>query len=131
MKKILFSLIAIAIVIGSCSKAVKLNKRLDGTWSVTKIDGKPLDSTTVITFTFTKDKKGTGAYSETIKDISLSTSTITEKGTYTLENDERIFLVSDNLLVQKDTIIINSYSKTDMQMKETGNNPSTFDLVKK
>lgn len=124
MKNLLLVLIAAtAITFTSCSKESKLNKRLDGTWNVTKIDGEALEGASIET-TFNKDGKE-GTYETK---LTSPFGNATESGSYTLEEDTKlIFTDSDG---EKSTANVLEYSKTDLKLKDDEDG-TILDLVKK
>lgn len=116
MKNLLFVLVAVtAVTFASCSKSNKLNKRLDGTWEVTKLDGESMEDDFKMEFTFDKESGGKGNL-EIKSTITFMGQTMSEttKGTYTLEKDEKITIKTDD---DEDdmTAKILEYSKTDMK----------------
>lgn len=113
MKKLLFALMAVAFMASSCSKEAKLNKKLDGTWNVTKMNGGALPSGSSIKMTFSKEKKGKGDY--TVVSTFPPLPAFTETGTYTLEEDTRIYTTATGASTA-DTMVVASYSKTDLKL---------------
>ena len=101
-------MLAVVFVMASCSKESKLNRKLDGKWNLTKIDGNALPSGLSATITFTKDKK-VGTYSSTYSYLGLSG---TDTGTYTLEGDTKIIMTSNATGSTANTSTISEYSKT-------------------
>ncbi|MFM7586181.1 MAG: hypothetical protein ACKO6M_04090, partial [Bacteroidota bacterium] len=99
----------------SCSKEGKLNKKLDGTWSLDNSSKTTLGlpSTAVFEYTFTKDGDG-GTFSNYFKfDILGFPVEDTVTGTYVLIEDEKIVLTETGSTV-KDTADITEYSATNM-----------------
>ncbi len=81
MKNVLSILtVAILFIATSCSKESKLNRKLDGTWTLTSYNNAAPSG--VATFAFVKDKK-TGTFTET-------DGNFTGTGTYTLTSDKTI-----------------------------------------
>jgi len=76
------------------SKEAKLNRKIDGEWNVTTVDGNPVSASTgyeSIVFQFEKDKKGKG--NVTLTASSASTAQLPSfvyTGTYTLNEDTKI-----------------------------------------
>jgi hypothetical protein len=114
MKKILSVLVVVAIVVASCSKEKKLNKKLDGEWTVVTFDGVAPTSGTSIMIKFEKDKKE-GKYTLTQTDPS---GTDTQTGTYVLIEDEKI-VMTETGTTDKDTSVVKDYSKTDLTLTDT------------
>ena len=117
MKKILFPVVAFVLLLtaASCSKESKLNKKLDGTWTLDNSSKTTLGlpSTAVFEYTFTKDGDG-GTFRNYFKFDFLGfpvEDTLT--GTYTLIEDEKIVLTESGT-TEKDTISITAYSSTNM-----------------
>lgn len=101
-----------AAMFASCSKA-KLNKRLDGQWSVVTINGVAFAPNTAVTV-FTKDKKGKGVYSSTVTISGAPTAT---SGTYELEDDTKIMMTQTGQSTPV-TKLVKDYSKTDMTITD-------------
>ena len=121
MKKILFAVVAVALIVTSCSKESKLNKKLDGTWNVSTVDGTTLPSGASMSITFSKDKKGEGTYSMT--QTLPPAPAETDAGSYTLVEDETIYMTSSTAGSTQDTITVTSYSKTDMTLTGSDKKP--------
>ena len=117
-------LAVVAVAAASCSKEAKLNKTMDGTWNVTKIDGAALPTGFAMSITYTKGKKGTGTYSSTTTITGIGTETST--GTYELVDDVTVYSTDSDGI--KDTLTVVTYSKTDIQFK--ANDGTTIDAVK-
>lgn len=64
MKKLIYAaFILLAVAFTSCSKEARINRKLDGEWKVTSIEGQSLPTDQNMYFTFDKDgKKGKGTY---------------------------------------------------------------------
>ncbi len=125
MKKVLFALLAMTVLVASsCSKEKKINKRLDGTWKAVMLDNDVLTSTESAEFTFTKDEKDNGTGIMSLKDGEF---TLALTFTYTLVEDKMDMIV--DFLGEKDTIMytVTKYDKTDLELvdRET-NEKSTF-----
>lgn len=117
MKKILFPVVAFVLLLSaaSCSKEGKLNKKLDGTWSLDNSSKTSLGlpSNAVFEYTFTKDGDG-GTFKNYFKfDILGFPVEDTINGTYTLIEDEKIVLTEAGQTT-KDTVSITDYSSTNM-----------------
>lgn len=117
MKKILFALFAVTVIVTSCSKEAKLNKRLDGKWNVVTYDGTALPSGASMSITFDKDKKGKGTYSMT--QTFPPSPSYTDAGTYDLVDDATIYFLSSTAGSTQDTLNVASYSKTDLTLTTT------------
>jgi PBP1b-binding outer membrane lipoprotein LpoB len=124
MKKFLFLSVAIlAFVLGSCSKEARLNRKLDGKWEVTTVDGNTVSDLDKYTVEFTKDKKGKGSVMYTSTSIGLSFI-----GFYDLEKNEKI-TVTMNLNGTTDTSVqkVKEYSKSKLVLTdEDGTNVTEF-----
>jgi len=133
MKKLISILtIATLILLTSCSKSAKLNRKLDGEWIVTSENGVASSTNLSISFVFEKDKKDNGkvTMNQTINgNIFIPMVSIISKGTYTLTKDE---VITSVLTIQGETetevYIVNNYDKTDMTL--TGNGGSVYTLKK-
>jgi uncharacterized protein (TIGR03066 family) len=109
MKKgLVLMMLAVVFVMASCSKESKLNRKLDGKWNLTKIDGNALPSGYTASITFTKDKKA-GTYSSTYSFAGISG---TDTGTYTLEGDTKITTKSNATGSTESTATVTEYTKT-------------------
>ena len=117
MKKILIALFAVTMIVSSCSKEAKLNKKLDGTWNVVSVAGTTLPSGSTMTVAFAKDKKGKGTY--TMTQTFPPAAAMTDAGTYDLVDDETIYMLSSTAGSTKDTLTVTAYSKTDMTLTNT------------
>lgn len=114
MKKLLSLVVAVTMLFASCSKERKLNKRLDGKWEVeTMASGgfsiSPSAFGMSMVFEFSKDKKDNGTVTLTYTEMGVSE---TQKGSYTLDKDEKITIKMDGEESQEMTV--EDYSKTDM-----------------
>lgn len=117
MKKFLFPVVAFVVLLtaASCSKEGKLNKKLDGTWSLDNSSKTTLGlpSTAVFEYTFTKDGDG-GTFSNYFKfDILGFPVEDRVTGTYVLIKDEKI-VFTETGSTEKDTVDITEYSSTNM-----------------
>jgi hypothetical protein len=110
MKKIAFLSLVVMFVLASCSKSNKLNRSLDGTWNVVKINENPLPTGFSYSLKFTKEKNGKGAFTFT---SSVSPS---QTGTYSLIDDTKIVLTYSAEDI--DTVTVVSYSKTDLKIND-------------
>ncbi len=135
MKKVL-SIVAIAMlfIATSCSKEAKLNRKLDGEWNVTTVDGVALDASATLTFKFEKDKKGNGKVTTTSTDTDIDyqgqTEYFSQTGTYTLTKDEVItmtFVDSESSGVTA-AVTVTDYDKSNMTFTVDG---YTYVLKKK
>lgn len=117
MKKLIFPVFALLVLVSaaSCSKESKLNKKLDGTWSLDNSSKTTLGlpSTAVFEYTFTKDGDG-GTFRNYFKFDFLGfpvEDTIT--GTYSLIEDEKI-VFTESGTTEKDTVTITEYTATNI-----------------
>ncbi len=90
MKKIAIVSLVVLLVLVSCSKSNKLNKRLDGTWNVEKIGGSLVPNGLSYSFMFSNEKGGKGVFE--LSQVLSSLPVNTEKVTYALIEDTRILL---------------------------------------
>lgn len=117
MKKVLSSLaIAVLLLATSCSKEAKLNRKIDGDWNVTTVDGTAVASNEKMTFSFNKDKKDNGKV--VLTDVQDGVS-ISANGTYTLTDDKIINMVI-TFLGENETWMytVEDYSKKSMKLKD-------------
>lgn len=126
MKKLLFAMIAFTFIAVSCSKEAKLNRKLDGSWEVVTMGGVAMPTGTSLTLEFTKDKDGKGTYTST---YALGSSSDVESGTYTLSEDEILYMLSNVAGSSQDTLTVTSYSKEDLTLTTT--EPMAIVLKKK
>lgn len=121
MKRLLFGLLAVtALVMTSCSKDAKINRRLDGEWKVVSYDGEAPESTETETYAFTKTEKlsGTGTYLYSSTSGGSSAS-ITFPFTYTIA-DEKITLTIDFGSGSESEIMeVITYEKDRMEFKDS------------
>lgn len=117
MKKVLFALVAVAMIAASCSKESKLNRKLDGTWNVQSFGGVALAAGQSMSITFSKEKKGKGTYSMTQTFPPLPA--YTDGGTYTLVEDKTMYMLSSTAGSTQDTLTVTAYSKTDLTLTST------------
>jgi hypothetical protein len=124
MKKLMFVLLAAAtMMMTACSKENKLNKKLEGTWSLVSRTEGGITATAeamgmTYTMTFTKVEKDAGTY------VSVTTYTgfpsYTSTGAYTLHEDTQMTSTQSTPTTgSADVLIVNSYSKTDMTVTDT------------
>jgi hypothetical protein len=111
MKKLITLTLAVTMIFASCSKERKLNRRLDGDWTVSTDDGAALPAGESMTFSFDKDKKDDGKFTETYTDSSGSE---TYKGTYQLTKDDVITLKYDDN--DMELLTVKDYSKTELTL---------------
>ena len=128
MKKILFAVLAVTFIAASCSKESKLNRRLDGTWNVLTFGGVALPTGATMTLAFDKDKKGKGTY--TMTQTMPPSPAMTDAGTYDLNKDEIMYLLSSTAGSTQDTMNVTSYSKTEMTLTGNGAVPTVITLKK-
>jgi len=114
MKKLALLFVAVTLVLASCSKERKLNKRLDGEWTLATWDGTALPSGESLTIKFEKDKKDNGKYTST---YTGALGTDIETGTYTLEADEKITMTDAS---GSSTATVTSYDKENLTINDDG-----------
>ncbi len=115
LRKTLLLLFLVPILVVGCSKSKKLNKRLDGGWTLTSYLGHsdiitPYPKSTVLTFKKVNNNGGT--YVITNPDTTFS-------GIYTLQADYRITfneLIPDT--IQGINFDVIKYTKTDLSLKD-------------
>ena len=107
MKKFLFLSVAIlALVLGSCSKSSKLNRKLDGKWELVSNNGVAATADEKFTIEFTKDKDGKGTLAYTVQGMSFA-------GTYVLDKDEKITITLTFLgQTEASVLTVEDYSKS-------------------
>ncbi len=135
MKKILVLMFAATLVVTSCSKEARLNRKLEGTWNVQSYtqNGIPVSLTGLTrSITFTKDKKGVGNYSMTTTILSFPT---VETGTYAITSDTKITKTQVAPVVTSGSAItvmnIVSFSKTDMTLSIVTSSGTDVYVLKK
>jgi hypothetical protein len=114
MKKgLLVLFVAIIAVVSSCSKDAKLNRRLEGEWKTTSIDGQTMaeyfGGDVSITWKFEKEDKLTGSGSTT---YSIMGEQETYPFTYTIK-DEAITLTANGV---SDIFSVTTYDKDKIEM---------------
>ena len=119
MKKyVLFLIMAVVLVVTSCSKANKVNKSIDGEWNVETLAGESMPPGEKYVFKFEKDKKGKGSFTITYTYIGGSD---VEIGNYILEDDKYLYLrwAADSYAY---VLKIQEYSKTDLKLIDEDDN---------
>lgn len=117
MKRLLFGLLAVtALVMTSCSKDAKINKRLDGEWKVVSYDGQAPESGESETYTFVKTEKlsGTGTYNYT-----SGSATITFPFTYVIADEKITLTVDFGSGSDSETSEVITYEKDKMEFKDS------------
>ena len=114
MKKGLFLMLAlVAVVMVSCSKDAKINRRIDGEWRVVTIGGFPVEPDIII-FTFNKDRKKDGDGS-----LSWTNDNGTEVSAFTYSiNDQKITMTLDGTT---EVLSVTKYEKDDLQFSDSDN----------
>ena len=124
-------LMATTLLVASCSKENKVNKKLDGTWNIVSYseggETMTITSPMVITMEFEKDTKDNGTYKMTQSEGAISYS---ENGTYTLTSDETLTLLSGEVGSTSDAFNITSYSKTDLTITSASDATNIIVLTK-
>jgi len=123
MKKLFIILISLTFILTSCSKENMLNKRLDGTWRVVKINELFPDNDDFVSYSFIKGNNGCGEFviSANINNVFFSAS-----GTYELTNSENlVFIYDDN---SQTVVSILEFSKKYLKFKDISG--SIFELEK-
>ena len=108
------------MVLASCSKESRLNRKLDGTWDVVSYGTYTPASMELTAFNiaFSKDKKGVGSYTTT---MTSAAGTETGTGTYVLTDDTKITMTSTPVAGYTSTPDVNTitdYSKTDLTLTD-------------
>ena len=117
MKNAILTLFGVAVLFASCSKERKLNKRLDGEWNVTMVDGNAVNSPMSFVLKFEKDKKGKGKMTSTFFD---GTTTEVENYNYELDEDNKLYTFETSGAAS-DTLNVAEYSKTKLKLIGTDN----------
>jgi hypothetical protein len=125
-KNVFLFMMATLFILSSCSKAAKVNKKIDGEWNVESIGGQSLDPGETFVFKFEKDKAGKGSFTIT---TSYQGNSDTEIGNYILEDDQYIYLrwAADSYAF---VLKIQEYSKTELKLLDEDDN-SVWILKKK
>ena len=115
--KILFYLLALTVILGSCKPEWTGNKKLDGEWTLTSSNGQAIPSTYSEIVTFSKKGSG-GDVTTTVVENGLST---TATGIYTLLKNSTITFAYPNGNITGypyDTAVfdINEYTKTTLKL---------------
>jgi hypothetical protein len=135
MKNIIILLVTVVTIsFASCSKSAKLNKKLDGTWEVVKIDGSAPPAGTSFEFTFSKEKGGKGEIEiKTVIDFPpFPKMTEIEKGTYVLTKDSEIKItIEEDGKKEENTAKVLEYSKTDLKLEATEDGEKVITELKK
>jgi hypothetical protein len=113
MKKgLLVLLVAVLAVVSSCSKDAKINRRLDGEWTVATIGGVAPEATESYVMKFIKEDKLTGNGTFTYTFMSQS---YTDAFTYSVL-DQNITLILDGTA---EIFSVTKYEKDRMEMVDT------------
>jgi hypothetical protein len=113
MKKgLLVLLVAVLAVVSSCSKDAKINRRLDGEWTVATIGGVAPEATESYVMKFIKEDKLTGNGTFTYTFMSQS---YTDAFTYSVL-DQKITLILDGTA---EIFSVTKYEKDRMEMVDT------------
>ena len=113
MKKgLLVLLVAVLAVVSSCSKDAKINRRLDGEWTVATIGGVAPEATESYVMKFIKEDKltGNGTFTYTVMSQSY-----TDAFTYSVL-DQKITLILDGTA---EIFSVTKYEKDRMEMVDT------------
>ena len=113
MKKgLLVLLVAVLAVVSSCSKDAKINRRLDGEWTVATIGGVAPEATESYVMKFIKEDKLTGNGTFTYTFMSQS---YTDAFTYSVL-DQKITLILDGTA---EIFSVTKYENDRMEMVDT------------
>ncbi len=120
MKKLLFALLAVTVLVSSsCSKEKKINRRIDGSWKEVSYNGVAVPADEQSTITFSKDKKGgTGTMSYSIISIPF---------TYTLVEDKMTIVSTIDGISDTEIVTINTYEKDKLEWTDSDGDKSTFE----
>lgn len=119
MKKIVYSIIIVAIVlVASCSKDVKINKKIEGIWKVSIYEGEVVALDDEITYQFTKSDKKKGNGILNFKDKSANNLTI--NFSYTLQ-DKKLNITTHSTFIDSTILVYDviEYSKTKIKITNT------------
>jgi hypothetical protein len=105
-------LVAVLAVVSSCSKDAKINRRLDGEWTVATIGGVAPEATESYVMKFIKEDKLTGNGTFTYTFMSQS---YTDAFTYSVL-DQKITLILDGTA---EIFSVTKYEKDRMEMVDT------------
>lgn len=117
-KNVLFLIITVLLVLSSCTKAARVNKKIDGEWNVETIGGESLSQGDKYVFKFEKDKGGKGAFTLT---MTYTGGSDVEVGNYILEDDKYLYLrwAADSYSY---VLRIQEYSKTELKLLDEDDN---------
>jgi hypothetical protein len=118
MKKVICAtFLLVAVLISSCSKEDRINRKLDGEWKVTSISGESFNPGEAIYITFEKDgKEGKGSI-QYVEETKNETNSFT----YTLSDDQLTIIVSDGTDVDTEVLTINTYESKKIEMTDSDN----------
>ena len=109
MKKILLPIILLLVIVTGCSKDQRSNRKIDGEWTASTLNGEAVVQGESYVFSFDKDKDGEGK--GTIKYTSPFGSEVYVM-TYFVKNDHLTLIVEEDPIVytintlEKDQMII-------------------------
>ncbi len=116
MKKVVYAtLLLVAVLISSCSKEARINKKLDGEWKVTSISGESLPAGSSLYFTFEKNgKEGKGSFQSV-----NGAKTETVPFTYTLNDDKLTLVLTYETDIETEVLTINTYESKKIVMTDS------------
>ena len=125
MKKVLFlTLSVLTLAIISCSKENKVNRKIDGNWSVKTINDVAPGNGDISGFEFVKEKSGKGRF------YIYTTDGFGGAGTYDLEKDDKLIAYIGQDKLDTFQFAIKDYSNKALTLEWTSEE-STFKLEKK
>jgi hypothetical protein len=112
-KSLLLLLTVVSLITFSCSKDAKINRRLNGEWSVITVDNTPLEVGETITFSFDKEDKltGTGVISYGYTGVNVSINF-----TYSVASEKLILVTSDG---DSDMYTVMKYENSLMELMDS------------
>ena len=118
MKKVVYAtLLMVAVLISSCSKESRINRKLDGEWKTVSIAGQSLEAGENQYLTFEKDgKKGKGSIQYVYDTISQ-----TSPFTYTLDGDKLTIVLTYGAQVETEVLTVNTYESKKIEMTDSEN----------
>jgi uncharacterized protein (TIGR03066 family) len=123
MKKVLFALLAVTILLASsCSKEKKINKRLDGIWKMVSYEGEAIPSEEQVTYTFTKDEKDNGTGS-----VSFDEDGVSIPFTYTISEDKVTVTITFMGESNTEVLTITKYKKDRIEWTESDGKKAVLD----
>lgn len=115
MKNKTFLLIALLLIITSCSKASRINRKLQGTWIATTYDGIAVSSGFGYEVSFEKDASNTGSGKYEFTILTIPTGKV--DFTYSLNDDKLTYI--ETVSQTSSVLTINTFTKDKLEWTDS------------